>query len=282
VTAATVDCESGFINSAGTVRRLQALVAVGWPQAQLARRLGMRWAVFADLMRSEQVSHATAAAVRRVYDQLWGKPPTGRYATRARAFARARNWPPPLGWDEDCGDGHDIDDPDATPAPGWKRTGRQTHPRAELIPEAGWLLAQGYTRAQAAERLRVSTAALCKAIARTRLANLPLPAQEGQPMSFDPAPRAAPERFKGAAFAHEMVLRQVDAGVPAEQIRARHTAAVATLTQAARSDSEREFLGGFAATGQDHIDTLRDTQQAQADQLRWERDQEAAPAREAG
>jgi hypothetical protein len=100
-------------------------------------------------------------------------------------------------------------------------------------------------------------------------------------MSFDPVSRAAPERCKGAAFAHEMVVRQVDAGVPAEQIQARHTAAVATLTQAARSDSEREFLAGFAATGQDHIDTLCDAQQAQADQLRCERDQEAASAREA-
>jgi hypothetical protein len=91
-------------------------------------------------------------------------------------------------------------------------------------------------------------------------------------------PRNAPESVKGAAFAHEMVLRQYDAGHTADTIQARHDAAVTTLTQAARTDGEREFLAGFTATGQDRIDTLRTMQAAERAADAWER----ASEREAG
>ena len=91
-------------------------------------------------------------------------------------------------------------------------------------------------------------------------------------------PRAAPESVKGAAFAHEMVLRQYDAGATADQIQERHDAAVATLTEAARSDGEREFLAGFTGTGQARIDTLRTIEAAETSAEAWERDAE----REAG
>jgi hypothetical protein len=77
------------------------------------------------------------------------------------------------------------------------------------------------------------------------------------------APRNAPESVKGTAFAIEMVLRQYDAGLTAEVIQARHDAAVTTLTQAARNDSEREFLAGFTTAGQDRIDTLRTIEAAE-------------------
>jgi hypothetical protein len=91
-------------------------------------------------------------------------------------------------------------------------------------------------------------------------------------------PRAAPESVKGAAFAHEMVLRQHDAGIGADVIQARHTAAVATLTEAVRSDGEREFLAGFTGTGQHRIDTLRAIEAAETRADAWERD----AGREAG
>jgi hypothetical protein len=284
VTAATVGYETGLISSAGTVRRLQALVAIGWPQAQLARELGMRWALFADLMRSGYVSDATAAAVRCLYDRLWDKPPAGRYAARARRFAAARDWPPPLGWDEDCGDGHDIDDPDATPAPGWKRTGKRKQASAQVVPDALWLMAQGHTREQAAERLGLSRAGLEKAFARQRQLTQSSTEEEDSSMPFDPAPKPAPGYMRGASYAHTLVMRQVDAGHDADHIEERQKAAAQLLADAASSDDEREFARGYAETAAGHITTLRDAQRARAEHDAWERQHEAGPEpeREAG
>jgi hypothetical protein len=261
------------VDAAGTQRRLQALVALGHPQATLARRLGMTRSNFGAMMRRPQVTAATARAATRLYGQLWDTPPpvgTPRaraIAAQARAHAAARGWPPPLAWDDDT-----IDNPAAGPASGWQRTSAR-RPAAGLAADAGELITgQGYTRRQAAERLGVTPGALTRALTRTR-GTPPTSDQEGSTM-FDPVPRAAPEYVKGAAFAHQMFLRQHDAGVPADQIAARHDAAVATLGVAARNDAEREFLRGFTATGADHLATLRDAQQAKHDIEQWERDSE--------
>jgi hypothetical protein len=111
--------------SAGTVRRLQALVAIGWPMSWLASRLGMKRSNLWALMRGTQVRAATAAAVRELYGELWGTPPaqgTPREQSVSRqavAFAARRGWAPAMAWDDDA-----IDDPAATPASGWRRSAR--------------------------------------------------------------------------------------------------------------------------------------------------------------
>ena len=270
-------------DATGTRRRLQALVTIGWSQGQLARRLGMTRSNFGGMLRRGQVTASTARAVTQLYDELWDKPPAAvtprarAIASGARKYARDRGWAPPLAWDD-----HAIDDPAAAAADGWQRTAPRLAP-AELAAEAAELItSQGYTRQQAADRLGVTKAALEKAFARTREAPPAPTQQEGSTMTFDPVPRSAPEHLKGAAFAHEMVMRQADAGQTADQIAERHTAAITTLTAAARSDGEREFLRGFTATGQDHIDTLRAAQHAEQAAEGWEHAAEHEPEREAG
>lgn len=95
------------VDSIGTVRRLRALVAIGWSQSKLARRLGMHPANFGAMLRARQVHQRTAQAVKALYEELWDQPPpTGTgyeraAAARAKAYAAEHGWPPPMAWDDD-------------------------------------------------------------------------------------------------------------------------------------------------------------------------------------
>lgn len=147
----------------GTQRRLQALIAAGWPPAYLADALGADRNNFYRLLTRDQVRAATARAVRELYDDLWDTPPpAGPYksaaSARARDTAASRGWPPPAAWDDDT-----IDNPAARPAPGWQRS-RLTS--ADLADEARDLLGQGLTRDLAAQRLGRTRYAVDKALAR--------------------------------------------------------------------------------------------------------------------
>lgn len=156
---------STVVDATGTRRRLQALVAIGWTQTDLAARLGMTVSNFGDMLRRDQVLAATARNAVRLYDELWDKPPApGRYANLARKYAASRGWPPPLAWDDDA-----LDDPAGRPADGWQRGGR-TRPRSrDLVEDAAELIGgQGYTRDTAAARLGVTRGALGAAMSRTR------------------------------------------------------------------------------------------------------------------
>jgi transcriptional regulator with XRE-family HTH domain len=153
------------MDAAGTLRRLQALVAIGWSGPALAGRLGIESAHLSRILRGRPaVSAGTARRARALYDKLWDQPPPQHTrgerisAARARAHAARQGWPPPLAWDDD-----DIDDPGASPQP-WHRPTR--HPSSDLAAEAGELAAWGYTRTQAAERIGVSRTTLDKAIGR--------------------------------------------------------------------------------------------------------------------
>lgn len=103
------------IDSSGSRRRLQALVAMGWSQAKLAERLGWTPANFWRLMNSARVTVATVRAVRALYDTLWNQAPPeeGQHdkiaASRARNHAQANGWQPPLAWDDDLFDVPDAD-----------------------------------------------------------------------------------------------------------------------------------------------------------------------------
>lgn len=153
------------IEAAGTRRRLQALVAVGWSGPALATRLPMQPAHLSRILRGRPtVSAATARRARELYDELWDQPPPQSTrgerisAAKARAHAARVGWPPPLAWDDD-----QIDDPSAAPQP-WRRP--SLRPSPDLAAEAAELTAWGYTRTQAAERIGVSRNTLDKAISR--------------------------------------------------------------------------------------------------------------------
>jgi AraC-like DNA-binding protein len=94
------------VEATGTRRRLQALIAVGWPHDELAARLGRGSASLRRSMLSDSVTSQTAQDVSALYDKLWGlRPPLSTDEQRAaadaaRAFAAERGWLPPLAWDD--------------------------------------------------------------------------------------------------------------------------------------------------------------------------------------
>lgn len=104
------------VDGTGTRRRLQALVAIGWSQNQLAALVGMQAGNFSRTLVSDRVRASTARAVRRLYAEIHDTPPTptNRHergaATRARQAAAAAGWLSPGWWDDDT-----LDDPTYTP-----------------------------------------------------------------------------------------------------------------------------------------------------------------------
>jgi transcriptional regulator with XRE-family HTH domain len=103
------------VSALGSVRRLQALVAAGWPQAHLAQEVGIAERNMSALLRSDRVYAGTARTIRDVFGALWNADPVGHGATpgginRSRRRAAANGWAPPAAWDDDT-----IDDPQAHP-----------------------------------------------------------------------------------------------------------------------------------------------------------------------
>lgn len=98
----------------GSQRRIQALRALGWSLAEIAREGG--WvsghAAFKYALTAETITRTSADRIAAVYDRLSMTPATGPCATRVRNHAARSGWPPPLAWD-------DPDDPDERPQ-GWQ------------------------------------------------------------------------------------------------------------------------------------------------------------------
>jgi hypothetical protein len=78
--------------------------------------------------------------------------------------------------------------------------------------------------------------------------------------------------MKGAQTAHDLIVRQVEAGQDAETIAARWDEALATYDDATASDAEREWHAGAEETGRDMIQTWRDMQREEAEQAQAARD----------
>lgn len=153
------------IPAVGAQRRLQALVAIGWSQAALGRRLGINPANINQMMRKRHlIQVSTRKAVIALYDELWNQqPPTDtprrrQSATRARRFATQHGWAPPLAWDDDT-----IDDPDSAPA--ITLIGRAT--AVDRLEDVEFLLDDGQTQAAILTRLGVTRSAIEQACARS-------------------------------------------------------------------------------------------------------------------
>lgn len=106
---------STLMSPVGTRRRVQALVAVGWPQHYLAEHLGMRPGNFWQILDRDHVLVRRVREVMAMYDALWRADPahhgaTAAGITRARRYAAERRWAPVGAWDDDT-----IDDPEAFP-----------------------------------------------------------------------------------------------------------------------------------------------------------------------
>ncbi|MFF8297698.1 hypothetical protein ACF07M_20190 [Streptomyces globisporus] len=106
---------TGVVDATGTQRRLQALMAVGWPALRLGNILDLHPVYVRELQRRPRVYSKTAHAMAVAYNRLWNKEPerhgvSVQAANRSRNYARTKGWPPPAAWDDDL-----IDDPHAAP-----------------------------------------------------------------------------------------------------------------------------------------------------------------------
>ncbi len=94
------------VDATGTRRRLQALVAIGWPYAVLAAELCRSTTSLSRSMTSATVTARTARQVSNLYDRLWDNQP--QHTTdeelaaihAVRALASSHGWPPPMAWDD--------------------------------------------------------------------------------------------------------------------------------------------------------------------------------------
>lgn len=148
-----------LVAAVGTARRLRALVAIGWPQNALCRRLGILPTNGTRLFRPDGLVKArTARDVAALFDALQLTPGP---SVAARRRAARLDWAPPLAWDEDS-----IDDPTAQPDRG--DSGRV--PFAERWAE---LQSMGLGWRDAVHRWQTTPQALAKRLERD---GLPVPA----------------------------------------------------------------------------------------------------------
>jgi hypothetical protein len=141
----------GCVNATGTRRRVQALVAAGWPMSHLALRFGLSERAASSFLTQDRVYGRTAKAVAEAYQQLAGVKPEKRgvsatSALRARKRAAQRRWATVAYW----ADRMDvIDDEHFEPLYGVSR-------REIVAQDAHWLMTtNGLDKSAAAERLGV-------------------------------------------------------------------------------------------------------------------------------
>lgn len=142
----------GTTDATGTRRRIQALVAIGWPVRHIARHAGLSGVNAADFLSRSRVYVATANAVAAAYDDLRAQRPgrsgvTKSHEQAAKSRAARLNWPPPKYWNSNPGA---IDDPEFVPEYG--------KTRAQVIAEeAAWLMGEcGHDAEAAAERIGIT------------------------------------------------------------------------------------------------------------------------------
>lgn len=160
---------TALVDGTGTRRRLRGLVAIGWPQLELGRRLNMdKKSVNEQVNAVKPTAYAaTARAVRDLYDGLWNIDPAAegveaRWVSEAKARAARRGWAPPAAWDDDY-----IDSPAAVPD-----LGESVDRYTAIAEDANWLMSEhGYTHEQAANRLGITSRHLHRALAEHREEN---------------------------------------------------------------------------------------------------------------
>lgn len=111
------DLTPGLVPALGTVRRIRALNAAGWPNRLIGDRIGTSRKVVGQMTRQKFVTPATARAVADCYEELKRLCPE-EHGVEAWAVLRVQRsavragWRDPLWW-EDWGG---IDDPGFNPA----------------------------------------------------------------------------------------------------------------------------------------------------------------------
>lgn len=149
----------GRVDATGTHRRIQALIAAGWPLLHIGRQLGVNEQRPEQILRQTRTIAATRDAFANGYERIAGLRPEkhGVPAVKARYSrerAKGMHWPTPRYWASRM---DVIDDPDFTPDYGPRRL--------FIAQEAAWLMRHGgLDRATAAVRLGVHKSAVDHAL----------------------------------------------------------------------------------------------------------------------
>lgn len=146
-----VPAPAQYTDPTGTMRRVRALVALGYPISHLAAAIGIWPANLSRIAHGDlaQVTVGTADATKRVYRELSRRPGPSQ---RTRIRARREGWHGPLAWDDNIDD--PTAEPDTTdmPDPELKRDELAALRREEI-----WLLATaGESNDEIARRLGVA------------------------------------------------------------------------------------------------------------------------------
>ncbi|MBO0875366.1 MAG: hypothetical protein J2P19_18445, partial [Pseudonocardia sp.] len=144
---------AGRVDATGTVRRLRALAAMGWPPQAIGAEIGVTGdqVVLWRKGRHRKILASSAARVTAAYDRLSMTPGPSNWS---RSYARNRGWPPPLDWEV-----VDIDDPSAKPPPAPDDRSSPGRRRARVAQY--WELRDlGFTDTQIAERWRLRSDAM--------------------------------------------------------------------------------------------------------------------------
>lgn len=156
--AAVYGSPHAYVDSVGTIRRIRALQALGWPLDTLAVRLGLSERRVWGITTQDRVRRHTRDLVAALYEQLSGTPGP---STRARDRARREGWAPPLAWSDVS-----IDDPAAEPDIGANPRSRGGQLLVDL-DEVDHLLWCGESLEEIAARLGVQVASIHRARLRT-------------------------------------------------------------------------------------------------------------------
>lgn len=108
------DAGSLLVLGIGSRRRLEGLLAIGYPARYLSRRLGRSKTYVQDFLGHRRdrymIQRHTAEKIAQLYDELCMRPPAGPDADRRRRQSARLGHASPLAWDDET-----IDDPAARP-----------------------------------------------------------------------------------------------------------------------------------------------------------------------
>lgn len=172
ILAVTADTSS-YMPALGAVRRLQALVAIGWTQTALAHEIGWTLANLNNLTRKPGgiIRRATHDRIVAIYERLEDTPGS---STRAKNIARNKGWLPPAAWDDID---HDPTPTDVLPTPPRRRMnyayGDHNPDTCDFCTEATWLYRNGEHPETIAARLGMTHDAFTRAVNRHGLKSLP-------------------------------------------------------------------------------------------------------------
>ena len=147
--------DTGLTPAHGTIRRIQALMALGHPAPRIAQATGdptaTKITIYNALHADQWVTLTTRNLIIRAYEALSMTPGT---STWSRNHATKRGWAPPLAWD-------DIDDPTERPRGLRTRGEAQRSAREERVDRIRDLAGAGKTDREIGWLIGIEREAVC-------------------------------------------------------------------------------------------------------------------------